>query len=65
MATRPLTRQQMAELARSLDALLDAIRREELSATTAMTYRLEGAVTALGAVLAAFSEQPHRTPDRG
>jgi hypothetical protein len=42
----------MADLARSLHALLDAVRHDELTASTATTYRLEGAVTALDTVLA-------------
>jgi hypothetical protein len=51
VAPRPLTRQQMSDLARSLAALLEAIRRDDLFASTALTYRLEGAVTALQTVL--------------
>jgi len=42
----------MADLRRSLQALLDAIERDEMTASTGMVYRLEGAVTALDAVLA-------------
>jgi hypothetical protein len=52
MAPKALTRREMADLARSLQALLDAIGNHELSASTATTYRLEGAVTALDTVLA-------------
>jgi len=42
---------EMTDLARSLQALLDAIERAEMTASTAMAYRLEGAVTALEGVL--------------
>ena len=56
LAPRLLTRQQMADLARSLAAALDAIRNDELSASTTVTYRLEGAVTALETVLDRTSE---------
>jgi len=52
VAPRPLTRLEMADLRRSLQALLDAIERDEMTASTGMVYRLEGAVTALDAVLA-------------
>jgi hypothetical protein len=45
----------MADLARSLQALLDAIHRDEMTASTAMVYRLEGAVTALQAVVVGVS----------
>lgn len=48
---RSLTRREMDDLAKSLQTLLDAIRRDEMTASTATTYRLEGAVTALGGVL--------------
>jgi hypothetical protein len=51
VAPRPLTRQEVSDLAGSLQALLDAIERDEMTAATAMTYRLEGAVAALEAVL--------------
>ncbi len=51
MAPKPLTRQQMADLAKSLEALLDIIHRDEMTASTATVYRLEGAVTALDSVL--------------
>lgn len=49
---KALTRSEMADLARSLHALLDAVHHDELTASTATTYRLEGAVTALDTVLA-------------
>jgi hypothetical protein len=48
MAPKALTRSEMADLARSLQTLLGAIHNDELSASTATTYRLEGALTALG-----------------
>jgi hypothetical protein len=41
----------MADLARSLQALLDAIERDEMTVSTATTYRLEGAVSALKSLL--------------
>jgi hypothetical protein len=41
----------MDDLATSLQALLDVIRRDEMTASTATTYRLQGAVTALESVL--------------
>jgi hypothetical protein len=46
-----LTKQQTAELALSLAAVLDRIRGEELTASTAVVYRLEGALVAVRAVL--------------
>ena len=48
---RPLSRRELAELADRLRGLLDMIEAGEMSATTAMTYRLEGAVVAVDAVL--------------
>jgi hypothetical protein len=48
---RPLTRREIAELADRLRGLIAIIEADEMSATTAMTYRLQGAVTALDAVL--------------
>ncbi|MHB1510145.1 MAG: hypothetical protein ACYCST_20650 [Acidimicrobiales bacterium] len=49
MPPKPLTRREMDDLATSLRALLDVIRRDEMTASTATTYRLEGAVVALQA----------------
>ena len=51
MAARPLTRGEVTELAGRLHGLLDMIAVDELTATTGMTYRLQGAVVALDAVL--------------
>ncbi|MGA8680469.1 MAG: hypothetical protein ABSB54_17625 [Acidimicrobiales bacterium] len=51
MAQKALTHGEMADLARSLQALLYAIQRDEMTASTATVYRLEGAVTALDTVL--------------
>jgi hypothetical protein len=52
MAPKPLTRREMADLARSLQTLLDSIRQDGMTASTATVYRLEGAMTALEACLA-------------
>jgi hypothetical protein len=54
---RPLTRAEVAELADRLRGLIDMIEAGEMSATTAMTYRLKGAVVALDAVLGSGSDQ--------
>jgi hypothetical protein len=51
VAPKSLTSGQSTELARSLRALLDIIRRNEMTASTAMVYRLDGAVTAVEAVV--------------
>jgi hypothetical protein len=51
VAPKALTRSEMADLARSLQALLDAIERDEMTVSTATTYRLEGAVSALKSLL--------------
>ena len=51
MHPRPLTHSEIAELADRLRGLLDMVDNGELSATTGMTYRLQGAVTALDAVV--------------
>jgi hypothetical protein len=53
VAGKSLTRDQNTDLAPSLQALLDIIRRAETTASTGMTYRLEGAVTAFVTVTAA------------
>jgi hypothetical protein len=50
MAARPLTRGEIAELADRLRGLITMIEADEMSATTAMTYRVQGAVTALEAL---------------
>ncbi|MHB1510792.1 MAG: hypothetical protein ACYCST_14655 [Acidimicrobiales bacterium] len=57
MPRRLLTPREMDDLAKSLRALLDAIRRDEMRASTATTYRLEGAVTALESVLGESSRR--------
>jgi hypothetical protein len=49
--SRPLTRAEVAELADRLRGLLDMVNEDKLSATTAMTYRIQGAVTALDGVM--------------
>ena len=64
MARKPLTRSEMADLARSLQALLDAISNDELTASTATTYRLEGAVTALETVLGNDARRAHTQSHR-
>ena len=46
-----LTRRELRDLATSLQALLDVIHRAEMTASTATTYRLEGAVIALETAL--------------
>jgi len=51
MATHPLTRGEISELARRLHGLLDMVDASQMTATTGMTYRLQGAVVALDAVL--------------
>jgi hypothetical protein len=51
MAAHPLTRGEITELAGRLHGLLEMIAVDELTATTGMTYRLQGAVVALDAVL--------------
>lgn len=55
MAPKALTRSEVADLARSLQALLDVIERDEMSASTATAYRLEGAVTVSQTVLGAMT----------
>jgi hypothetical protein len=47
----PLTRQQTADLVESIRKLLAAIDADEVSASTATRYRLEGALGALEEVL--------------
>jgi hypothetical protein len=49
--SRPLTRSEVVKLADRLRALLAMVDKNDLSATTGMTYRIQGAVTALDAVL--------------
>ncbi len=49
--TAPLTRAQTDALAGSLRSALALIRTDELSASTATTYRIEGALAALDTVL--------------
>lgn len=51
MAARPLTRAEITELAGRLHGLLDMIAVGEMTASTGMTYRLQGAVVALDAAL--------------
>lgn len=51
MPERPLTRGEIAELTNRLQGLLAMVDEDELSTTTAMRYRLQGAVVALEAVL--------------
>jgi hypothetical protein len=48
---RPLTRAEVAELADRLRGLLAMVNEDRLGATTGMTYRMQGAVTALDEVL--------------
>jgi len=48
---RPLNRAEVTDLADRLRGFLDMIDEDKLSATTGMTYRLQGAVAALDAVL--------------
>ncbi|HVA07822.1 MAG TPA: hypothetical protein VNG12_13870 [Acidimicrobiales bacterium] len=48
---RSLSRSEIEQLAASIDSLLDRIRAGELEASTANTYRLEGAVVALRVAL--------------
>jgi len=49
MPARPLTRGEIAELADRLRVLLEMVDNGEMSASTAMSYRMQGAVTALNA----------------
>jgi hypothetical protein len=51
MSDHQLTRGEIRELANRLRGLLDMVDAGEMSATTGMTYRVQGAVTALEAVL--------------
>ena len=50
MVARPLTRREITELGNRLRGLIAVVDEGEMTATTAMTYRLQGAVTALDAV---------------
>ena len=54
---RTLTRSELTQLAESLAAVLAAIRAEELDASTAMTYRIEGALVALQVALGGSADQ--------
>jgi hypothetical protein len=51
VSARPLNRREIAELADRLRALIAMIEADQMSATTAMTYRIQGAATALDAVV--------------
>ena len=62
MAAHPLTRCEISELADRLHGLLDMIAVDEMTATTGMTYRLQGAVVALDAVLGSLGLMPS-TPE--
>jgi hypothetical protein len=60
MAPHPLTRGEITELADRLHGLLEMIAVDEMTATTGMMYRVQGAVVALDAVLgqdSSFGEQ--------
>jgi hypothetical protein len=48
---RALNRREIADLADRLRGLLDMIEADEMSATTGMMYRVQGAVVAIDAVL--------------
>ena len=50
MTARPLARGEIAELADRLWGLINMIDAGEMSATTGMAYRLQGALVALEAV---------------
>ncbi len=47
---RALTRAEVASLAESVEALLNAVNRGELTASAAMRHRIEGALAALAVV---------------
>ena len=51
MPDRALNRREIADLADRLRGLLDMIEADEMSATTGMMYRVQGAVVAIDAVL--------------
>jgi hypothetical protein len=51
MPTRPLSRDEIAELADRLRLMLDTAATENLAVTMAMKNRVQGAVVALDAVL--------------
>jgi len=51
MAAHPLTRGEIGELADRLRGLIAMVDNAEMTASTAMSYRLQGAVTALEVVL--------------
>lgn len=48
--SRPLTRAEVAALAADLRAILERIEAGDLDATTAMRYRLEGAIAVLDVI---------------
>ena len=58
MAAHPLTRGEIAELADRLRGLLEKLAVDELTATTGMAYRLQGAVIALDACSALSAWMP-------
>jgi hypothetical protein len=60
MSARPLSRGEIAELADRLRGLLDMIAAGEIEAATGMTYKLQGAVVVLDAVLARQGGGAHR-----
>lgn len=49
--TKPLSRHDVRKLTEGFHLVLQLVRAGELTASAATTYRLEGAVVALGAVL--------------
>ncbi len=51
MPERPLNRREIAELADRLRGLMAMVDNGEMSASTATSYRMQGAVVALEAVL--------------
>jgi len=57
MAARPLTRTEITELADRLRGLIAMVDNGDMSASTAMSYRMQGAVVALDAVLGRNSSQ--------
>jgi hypothetical protein len=61
---KPLTRAEVASLADTIGRFLVAIRGNELDASLAMTYRLEGALVALEAVLGEAGEALRVLTDR-
>jgi hypothetical protein len=51
---RPLFRVEVAELAVRVRELMDIVDEDKVTAATGMAYRIQGAVTALDAVLGHF-----------